>query len=174
MKISIKTLLIPLYFCLSVSLTTPFAYGATSEKTTIGASGYPIPRFMTLANDKTYMRTGPGREYPIDWIYLKENYPLKVIAEYGNWRKVVDVDRTTGWILRSLLSLRRSAIIIKETQELVRSPEQDDRITLIAEEDVLGSLIKCEKVWCEMEIGGFNGWIKQDDIWGVLEQEEFD
>jgi len=174
MKTSIKTLLIPLYLFLYVSLFTPFANGATTEKTTIGASGYPIPRFMTLANNKTNMRTGPGREYPIDWIYRKENYPLKVVAEYGNWRKVVDVDQTTGWILRSLLSLRRSAVIIKETQELVRSPKQGDRITLIAEEDVLGTLVKCEKIWCEMEIGGFNGWIKQDGIWGVLEQEEFD
>ncbi len=174
MKIPSKTLFIILNFFLYGCLFTPFANSTTTEKTTIGASGYPIPRFMTLANDITNMRTGPGREYPIDWIYLKENYPLKVIAEYGNWRKVVDVDQTTGWILRSLLSLRRSAVIINKTQDLVRSPDQNDRVTIIAEEDVLGTLVKCEKIWCEMEIGGFNGWIKQDGIWGVLEQEEFD
>ncbi|MDG1709030.1 MAG: SH3 domain-containing protein, partial [Emcibacteraceae bacterium] len=74
-------------------LTLPVsAHAQDAEKSTMGASGYPLPRFMSLVNDKTNMRTGPGIEYPIDWIYLKEDYPLKVTAEYGNWRKIEDVD----------------------------------------------------------------------------------
>ena len=64
----------------------------TAPEQVMGASGYPLPRFMSLDDDVTNMRTGPGLEYPIDWIYMKEDYPLKVIAEYGNWFKVIDTD----------------------------------------------------------------------------------
>lgn len=140
----------------------------------MGASGYPLPRFMSLVNDKTNMRTGPGLEYPIDWIYLKEDYPLKVIAEYGNWRKIEDVDGSRGWILRSLLSLKRYGVIINGTQSLVKTPEDRRRITLSAEQDVLGTIVQCQVEWCEMEISGFNGWIENKNIWGALPQEAFE
>jgi SH3-like domain-containing protein len=149
-------------------------YAQDRENTTMGASGYPLPRFMSLVNDKTNMRTGPGIEYPIDWIYLKEDYPLKVIAEYGNWRKIEDVDGSTGWILRSLLSLKRYGLIVDGTQNLYRSPENRRQITVSAEQDVLGTINKCTSNWCEMEIGGFTGWINNENIWGALNQESFD
>ncbi|MBT5072302.1 MAG: hypothetical protein HOJ34_03945 [Kordiimonadaceae bacterium] len=150
------------------------AFSQTTEKTTIGASGYPLPRFMSLVDDKTNMRTGPGLEYPIDWIYLKEDYPLKVIAEYGSWRKIVDVDGSTGWIARHLLSLNRTGLIINGSQNLVKSPEERNIIMVTAEQDVLGSIKKCQNNWCEMEVGGFNGWIRNENIWGALDLEAFD
>lgn len=149
-------------------------YGQEGNNTTMGASGYPLPRFMSLVNDKTNMRTGPGLEYPIDWIYLKEDYPLKVIAEYGNWRKIVDVDGSTGWILRSLLSLKRYGLIISGTQNFYKSPENRRQITVAAEQDVIGTINKCTNNWCEMEVGGFTGWINNENIWGALNQESFD
>jgi len=163
-----KFLFITLLFLISP------AYSQTTEKTTIGASGYPLPRFMSLVDDKTNMRTGPGLEYPIDWIYLKEDYPLKVIAEYGNWRKIVDVDDSTGWIARHLLSLNRIGLIINGSQNLVKSPEERNIITVTAEQDVLGSIKQCQNNWCEMDVGGFNGWIRNENIWGALDRETFD
>ena len=160
------------FFLLAVTATSALAQ--STEKPTIGASGYPLPRFMSLDDEVTNMRTGPGLEYPIDWIYQKEDYPLKVIAEYGNWFKVIDIDGSTGWILRALLSLNRRGIIINGIQDLVKSPEESNIVTLSAEQDVLGSILQCQNNWCEMEIGGFNGWIKSENIWGALEGETFD
>ena len=147
---------------------------STYSQTTMGASGYPLPRFMTLDDDITNMRTGPGLEYPIDWIYQKQAYPLKVIAEYGNWFKIIDVDGSTGWISRALLSLNRRAIIINGSQNLVKSPDETTKVTLTAEQDVLGRVLQCRNNWCEMEIGGFIGWIKSENIWGALDEEIFD
>lgn len=160
-------------FCLTFIFSFN-AIGQDNETTTTGASGYPLPRFMSLVNDKTNMRTGPGIEYPIDWIYLKEDYPLKVIAEYGNWRKIEDIDGSTGWILRSLLSLKRYGVIINGTQNLYKSPENRRQITVSAEQDVLGTINQCADNWCEMEVGGFTGWISVENIWGALNQEVFD
>ena len=162
-----------LILCLTF-LCSAHSYTQENETTTMGASGYPLPRFMSLVNDKTNMRTGPGIEYPIDRIYLKENYPLKVIAEYGNWRKIEDIDGSTGWILRSLLSLKRYGVIMNGTQDLFKTPENRRQITVSAEQDVLGTLNQCTDNWCEMEVGGFTGWINLENIWGALDQEVFD
>ncbi|HPF45503.1 MAG: hypothetical protein KDF58_02975 [Alphaproteobacteria bacterium] len=168
-----KPLLKILFSILLVNLGTYCAL-AQQEEQTMGASGYPLPRFMSLDDKITNMRTGPGLDYPIDWIYQKQDYPLKVIAEYGNWFKVMDIDGSTGWILRALLSLNRYGIIINGTQNLVKSPEEINIITLTADQDVLGAVLQCRNAWCEMEIGGFKGWIRSENIWGVLELETFD
>lgn len=152
----------------------PTVAHSQNTETTMGASGYPLPRFMTLVNDKTNMRTGPGLEYPIDWIYLKEDYPLKVVAEYGNWRKVEDSDGSSGWILRSLLSLKRYGVIQNGTQNLFKSPENRRQIVAAAEQDVMGTINQCSDNWCEMQVGGFTGWINSENIWGALSGEAFD
>ena len=162
-----------LTLCL-IFLFSNTALAQAPNKPAVGASGYPLPRFMSLDDDVTNMRTGPGLEYPIDWIYHKEDYPLKVIAEYENWFKVTDIDGSSGWILRALLSLNRYGIIINGTQNLVKSPEERNIVTVVAEQDVLGSVLKCQDSWCEMEVGGFTGWIRSENIWGTLEQESFD
>lgn len=169
MKPALKIVL----FAFLINLCVPGTYAQQEERVT-GASGYPLPRFMSLDDKITNMRTGPGLDYPIDWIYQKQDYPLKVIAEYGNWFKVMDIDGSTGWILRALLSLNRYGIIINGTQNLVKSPEESNIITLTAEQDVLGTVLQCKNAWCEMEIGGFKGWIRSENVWGVLEQETFD
>ncbi len=170
MKIFVRFLFFISFFITSFSPT----FSQTAEQRTTGASGYPLPRFMSLDDDITNMRTGPGLEYPIDWIYQREDYPLKVIAEYGNWFKVIDMDGTTGWILRHLLSLNRSGIIINGTQSLVKSPEDENIMMVIAEQDVVGSILQCQSNWCEMEVGGFTGWIRSENIWGTFDNEVFD
>ena len=86
----------------------------------------------------------------------------------------MDIDGSTGWILRALLSLNRYGIIINGTQNLVKSPEEINIITLTADQDVLGAVLQCRNAWCEMEIGGFKGWIRSENIWGVLQLETFD
>lgn len=166
----IQTLLL-FVFIINTSLTA--AYGQ-SEPRSIGPSGYPLPRFMSLDDEINNMRTGPSTDYPIDWIYQKAGYPLKVIAEYDNWFKIIDVDGTTGWIARVLLGFNRRGIIINDAQKLIKSPDEPGRVTVIAEQDVVGTILRCENNWCEMEVGGFTGWIESKNIWGVLDQENFD
>ena len=34
------------------------------------------------------MRSGPGKEFPVKFELKQKGYPLKIIAEYNNWRKV--------------------------------------------------------------------------------------
>src|SRR5688500_14225938 len=74
-------------------------------------SGLPLPRFVSIASDKAFVRTGPAPRYPIKWIYKKEGFPVEVIQEFDVWRKVRDLDGDEGWINKALLSDKRFVIV---------------------------------------------------------------
>src|SRR5262245_3148556 len=61
-----------------------------------GASGQPLPRFVSLKSDRVNMRSGPGTEYPMQWVYRRAGLPVEVIREFEAWRQVRDADGTTG------------------------------------------------------------------------------
>ena len=45
-----------------------YAYSKTNEqKVSINGSGLEIPRMVSLKNSLTYMRTGPGKEFPVKY-----------------------------------------------------------------------------------------------------------
>ena len=61
-------------------------------------TGLEIPRYVSLKSDDANIRIGPSKNYPIEIKYIKKNYPLKVLDEYEEWRKVEDYNRNIGWI----------------------------------------------------------------------------
>ncbi|MBL4800930.1 MAG: SH3 domain-containing protein [Emcibacter sp.] len=144
------------------------------EKTTVGKSGYLVPRYVSLAKNTVNVRTGPNGKYPIIWVFKKSGLPVKVIAEYKNWRKIVDSEGASGWIWGPLLSSKRTALIIAEQQALLKGPDSDQPTAVIAEAGVIGKIHRCEKGWCELDVNGFKGWLEQPDFWGTLEGEILD
>ena len=96
-------------------ISAPLAF---SQK--IGASGLALPRFVSLKSNRVNMRIGPGRDYKVQWMYVRRYLPMEVIREFGNWRNVRDPKGVEGWILHSLLSSTRIAII---TPWDMKSPE---------------------------------------------------
>ncbi len=144
------------------------------EKTVMGKSGYPVPRYVSLAKNTVNVRTGPDGKYPIIWVFKKSGLPVKVIAEYKDWRKIVDSEGATGWIWGPLLSSRRTGLIIAERQPLLKNPQKDQPVAVIAEAGVIGKIRRCRKGWCELDINGFRGWLRQSLFWGTLDGEIFD
>ena len=43
--------------------------------------------WCALKSNNVNVRTGPGKRYPIKWVYKRQNLPLKRLAEYDNWIK---------------------------------------------------------------------------------------
>ena len=74
-------------------------------------TGLPIPRFVSLKAKAVNLRVGPGKKYAIEWHYKKRGLPVEVIQEFDRWRRVRDADGATGWVLHSLLSAKRTAVI---------------------------------------------------------------
>lgn len=144
------------------------------EKTVVGKSGYLVPRYVSLAKNTVNVRTGPDGKYPIIWVFKKAGLPVKVIAEYKDWRKIVDSEGATGWIWGPLLSSKRTGLIIARRQTLLKGPDNVHPAAVIAEAGVVGKILTCKKNWCRLDINGFKGWLKQGSFWGTLNGETLD
>ena len=90
-------------------------------------TGLPLPRFVSLRAGEVNLRTGPGVQHPVDWVYHRQNLPLEIIAEYGTWRKIRDWQGTQGWVHQSMVSAKRTFIVIGGTRTVRRkdAPNSD-------------------------------------------------
>lgn len=153
------------------------AQSSTERK---GASGQPLPRFVSLKADRVNLRTGPGTEYPTVWVYRRAGLPVEVVSEFEGWREVRDAEGTTGWIIQSLLSSRRTALVApwdaeegkSAAQIAVRlSDSESSRAVAIVEAGVIANVQTCDSRWCRISIDEFRGYIPQKQLWGVYQDE---
>jgi len=133
----------------------------------------PVPRFVSLRSDEVNVRTGPGVRYPIDWVFQRKTMPVEVLAEVDTWRKIRAQDGTEGWVHQSMLTGRRTAIVTGELRTLRRHNAPDAPAVALVEPGVIGSLLECRDAWCRLEVGGHQGWLERDALWGVLPTENF-
>lgn len=133
------------------------------------------PYWASISAGKAMMRTGPGQNYPATWLYVRADLPIRVVETYPNWRKISDRDGTTGWMLQRLLSDRRTALVTGDSaRPLHRDPAEDSGVRYLAQPGVVGRLSKCADGWCLLEVGGRQGYIRQDHIWGLEPGETLD
>ena len=172
-----------LWLCLIVIFISPVAVQtawaldkvnaeAPETRTVIKGSGLPVPRFVSLKSDVVNMRVGPGHEYPLQWVYVRKNLPLKVISEFDVWRKVVDHEGVTGWVHGQLVSLKRYGVITSSNAKLRAEPGTEAAVTAVAESGVLMEVQYCEGNWCRLGSDMAKGWLERDRFWGVLPEEE--
>lgn len=160
-------------FCLILAAFAGVAPRAVFAQT-MGPSGNPLPRFVSVSANKAYMRTGPGRQYPVDWVYERRGLPMEVIDEFGAWRKVRDHEGVTGWMLVSLLSGKRMAMIRGKRRALLMEPALDAPVLIYADAGVLGAIETCEGLWCELTVDGTEVWVERRHLWGVYPNEVID
>ena len=46
------------------------------------------PYWASIEESEARMRTGPSTEFPVKWVYKRQNLPVKVVAVHSVWRKV--------------------------------------------------------------------------------------
>ena len=137
-------------------------------KVSINGSGLQIPRIVSLKNSLTYMRSGPGKEFPIKFELKLEGYPLKVVAEFNNWRKVITYSKITGWVHTQLLSSFRTGLLT-ETTFLKTIPSNSSNSLAKLLPNLLINVLVCKENWCKIEIAkskAYVGWVKKETIWG--------
>jgi len=149
------------------------------RKQAFHATGLPLPRFVSLGKEEVYVRAGPGQKYPIEWVYTRKNYPVEVILEFGNWRKVRDIEGEEGWVFHALLSGKRHAIIkgkghISVYTKAQKSETNKSRRVAKLEPLVVVALEGCRDLWCKVSVKGYRGWVQRKSLWGVYEHEFFD
>lgn len=125
------------------------------------------PYWMSLRDDKAYMRTGPRDSYPIKWVYQRKYMPLKVVAKEADWRKVEDVDGDQGWMHLKLLSQTRTAVVTAGGPEPLRdSASANARVNWRVQKGVVGKISDCSANWCLFDVSGRLGYIEREAIWG--------
>ncbi len=126
------------------------------------------PYWASISAGKAMMRTGPGRNYPATWLYLRADLPIKVIETYPNWRKVQDPAGETGWMLQRLLSDTRTALVTgDEPRPMHEAPSEGSRVRYRAEPGVVGRLSRCAEGWCNLKVGEREGFIRAEHFWGI-------
>jgi SH3-like domain-containing protein len=151
-----------------------FAASAQAQEPQKGSvSNLPIPRYVSLKSDRVNVREGPSKEHPTVWIYQRAGLPVEITAEFETWRKIRDSEGSEGWVLHSLLSGRRTALVApwkKEPQTLFAA----DHTTPLAKlgPNVIGSLRGCDGKWCRLAGKEFDGFMQQENLWGVYPGEK--
>lgn len=154
---------------------------ALAQSAATGASGLPLPRYVSLKAKRVNLRIGPGRDYAVSWLYTRSGVPMEIIQEYDNWRRVRDVEGTEGWVYQSLLSGDRTAVAApwkKNAQgesfiDMRGESRTSAEVIARLEPGVVISIRECNGEWCRAEVDGVSGWIAQGDVWGAYPGEAF-
>jgi SH3-like domain-containing protein len=133
------------------------------------------PYWASIASGEAMMRTGPARNYPGVWLYQRRDLPVRVIQTYPNWRKIVDPDGEQGWMLVTLLSSRRTAMIKPGNPRDIRVRADDGApVRYRAEAGVVGRIDHCDGRWCHIQFGKREGYVAQGELIGVDPGEQVD
>jgi SH3-like domain-containing protein len=148
--------------------------------------GLPLPRFASTRSAPVNVRVGPGTKYDIAWIYNRPDMPVEITAEFDIWRKVRDFDGSEGWIQQNLLSGDRTGLVAPWKRgidvPLYASASADAAVRAYLGTGFLVAIRRCDGNWCEVKAAGkdqsgrsqsFSGFLKQAEIWGVYEGENF-
>lgn len=131
----------------------------------------PIPRYVSIKTDEVNVRRGPSLTHRIDWVFQRKGMPLEVTAEHGHWRRVRDRDGAGGWVHYSLLSGVRTVISESDMLDLHLGPDPSTPIAARLELGVVARLGECLPDWCRLSAGGYRGWARKAQLWGVEPDE---
>jgi len=150
-------------------------------------SGLPLPRFASTRSEPINVRVGPGQKYEISWTYVQAGIPVEIIQEFDTWRKIRDADGDEGWVHQNLLAGTRIGYVqpVAAGAEVpLRASASDDA----AARARLGPGLKvtiseCDGSWCQVTASqqdesqrsaSYTGYLRQEELWGVYPDEEFD
>jgi SH3-like domain-containing protein len=166
--------------CCGLAVVAAFcalAAGLTAQAEQIGsASGLPIPRYVSLKSDRVNLHEGPSKDHRTIWVFQRAGLPVEITAEFEIWRKVRDSDGAEGWVLHSLLSGRRTALVVpwKKGVESILYSKANAKSAPVAklQSNVIATVRGCDGAWCRISGEGFDGYIEQANLWGVYPYEK--
>ena len=127
-----------------------------------------LPRFASLKADEVYMRLGPGKDFPVKWVYVRKDMPIQITDEKDVWRLVRDIDGEEGWIHRVMLTGTRTVIVAGTAMATAHDrPDAASPPVFRAEPGVIAKLGPCEGGWCQVTVAGTKGWMAMETLWGV-------
>ena len=124
--------------------------------------------YLSLKKNKVNVRYGPSFESPIKYVYKKINLPIKQIDKKENWRRIIDVKNNSGWIHWSQLK-KANSLISLEDKILFNKPSKFSKPLANIKKGRILVLLKCQGIWCKIKTKNFKGWIKTNNVWGLID-----
>lgn len=134
-------------------------------------TNFPLPRFVSVKGNPANIRRGPSKTHKIDYVFTRSNLPVMIIEEYKLWRQVLAVDGTGGWIHQALLTGNRFVMVTDNIATMHVKPDEKATVRAKIEKHVIGELGRCNLRWCRITAGGYKGWVRKSQIWGVADDE---
>ena len=131
-------------------------------------TGLLLPRFVSLRTAEVNARTGPGKRYPIDWVYKRKNLPVQVVDEFGTWRKIREHDGTESWIHQTMVSGKDTALVVTNEALLYDSNSKRSRPIARLQSGLIAEVVRCQDSRCQLQIANQRGWVGKADLWGAL------
>ena len=160
------------------------APNALAQTTAPGASGLPVPRYVSLKSDRVNVRKGPGADFAVAWVFQRAGLPVEIVKEFETWRQVRDSEGAEGWVQQNLLSGRRTALVAPwdsrlrpgaggdaPTTPLHDTASKGSDIAALIEPGVLANVLSCDSGWCRVSIAEQRGFIEQARLFGVYPDE---
>ena len=133
----------------------------------LSASNGAAETFLSLKKNKVNVRYGPSFDSDIKFVYNKINLPVKLIDKKENFRRIIDLKNNGGWIHVSQLKKINSVIAINN-KILFEKPNSFAKPIAQIKKGRLLMLQKCEDGWCKVKTDNFDGWIKANNTWGLI------
>ncbi len=171
------------FACLLALCAAPAAAADTPAPPPAGAAvgtvtGLPLPRYASLKTDRVNLREGPSKDHATKWVFERAGLPVEITAEFSIWRRIRDSEGTEGWVLHTLLSGRRTALVGSakkdEAFNVTGSPGAKSDVVARLQAGVIVSVKRCDGAWCLIYGDGFKGYMVQTDLWGVYPGEKVD
>jgi len=168
--------------CLIPLLGAPVPGPALAAQDVGTVTKLPIPRYVSLKTDRVNLREGPSKDHRTSWVFQRAGLPVEIMAEFETWRRIRDAEGTEGWVLHSLLSGRRTALIMPwakgEAPPVSLHERADERAEVVArlQPGVIAGVKQCAGGWCRVSVAMPNardvdGFIRQERLWGVYPNE---
>ncbi len=162
------TLKLILMICIMGMCTPAFAQESHNKK-------LPVPRFVSLKSDKVNVRQGPSRDHEVLWIFNRAGLPVEILAEYENWRRIRDSEGAEGWVLQNLLSGKRTILVAPwlkgSSIASYNKPDETEGLRARLQAGLMAKVEMCDKRFCQISGQEFEGYIRQDQLFGVYPNE---
>lgn len=161
---------------MAMAAFAPAVRAAPPAVQTGSVSGLPLPRYVSLKSDRVNLREGPSKDHRTRWVYQRAGLPVEITAEFETWRRVRDAEGTEGWVLHSLLSGRRTALVVPWEKTgivpMVAAPEAGSRLVAKLQPGVITAIKSCNGTWCKVTVQNVSGYVAQEKLWGVYPGEK--
>lgn len=125
---------------------------------------------VSVKNDNVNVRTGPSKNYPVTF-EVPKGYPLKVIKRKGNWLKVTDFEKDTGWIYKPLVEKRKTVIVDAKNMANMRAEPKKKKGNVVGHIDrgTMFTVLRSKGDWVKLRHDNGKeklvGWIHKNLLW---------